>query len=276
MFTSLLITLREGLEAALILAVVISFLMRSDGGHLVKHVWYGAVAAALASLAAGGLLFAIGGSLSDEAGTVFEVVATFAAAVLLTYMIFWMRNNGRSLKSGLEDKARSAKSTSPLALTLLAFAAVGREGLETALFLFATAASSSAWSALTGGVAGLVIAAVAGVALYRGSVRLNLRTFFGVTGFLLILFAGGLLSYAIHEAEELGIVAASFAQPLWDTSAFLSHESGAGAILKALFGYRANPSLLQVIAYWTYLTTMSWFYFRPHSMPLQGVTDGGS
>jgi len=262
-FSSLLITLREGLEAALILAVVISFLRRSDGGHLVRYVWRGAGAAVLVSLAAGGLLFTVGGSLSDEAGELFEVAATLSAAALLTYVIIWMRNNGRNMKAGIEARTRSASAASPLALTLLSFAAVGREGLETALFLFASASSATPAATLIGGVIGLAAAGVAGAALYRGTVRLNLRVFFGVTGVLLIFFAAGLISYAIHEAEELGLVSAALAQPLWDTGAILSHEDGLGAMLKALFGYRATPSLAQVAAYWTYLAAMGWLYFRP-------------
>jgi high-affinity iron transporter len=275
-FSSLLITLREGLEAALILAVVISFLKRADGDHLTRYVWYGVAAAAVVSIAAGGALFALGGSLSDEAGEIFEIAATFSAAALLTYVILWMRKNGRNLKAGLEDRTRTASTASPLALAVLSFAAVGREGLETALFLFASASSATPAATLLGGITGLTIATAAGIALYRGTVNLNLKVFFGVTGVLLILFAAGLLSYAIHELEELGYVTGALAEPVWDTSPVLSHEGGAGAMLKAMFGYRANPSLLQVIVYWSYLAAMSWLYFRPQPDRLREVGQGNA
>lgn len=273
MFASLLITLREGLEAALILAVVISLLRRSDGGNLVRYVWYGVAAAAAVSLIAGGLLFTVGGSLSERANEIFEVVATLSAVALLTYVILWMRSNGKNMKEGIENRTRLASAASPAALTLLAFAAVGREGLETALFLFASSSTASPASTLIGGIAGLAIATVVGVALYRGTIRLNLRVFFGVTGVLLIFLAAGLLSYAVHEIEELGYVAAPLSEPVWDTGSILSHESGVGAVLKAMFGYRADPSMLQVIVYWTYLLAMGWLFFRPQETLLRRVPE---
>lgn len=271
MFSSLLITLREGLEAALILAVVISFLRRSGRGELTRNVWQGVALAVALSILAGAVLFTVGGALSEEASEIFEIVATISAVALLTYVIIWMRRNGRNLKAGLEDKTRQASAASPMALAFLSFAAVGREGLETALFLFASTSTATPAATFIGGMIGLAIAVVAGVALYRGTVRLNLRAFFGVTGVLLILFAAGLISYAIHEIEELGYVPAFLAAPLWDTGFLLDHRQGLGAILKAMFGYFANPSLLQVTVYWTYLTAMMWLYFRPVTFGLRSA-----
>lgn len=275
MFSSLLITLREGLEAALILAIIISFLGRTGEGSRRRYVWLGAAGAAALSAVAGAALFAAGGSLPEEAAEVFEVAATFSAAILLTYMIVWMRNNGGGIKAGLESRV-GARAASPAALALLSFTAVGREGLETALFLFASAASASAAVTLTGGLAGLGLAAIAGAALYRGSLRLDLKVFFNVTGVLLILFAAGLISHSIHEVEEMGAVAAPLSEPLWDTGALLGHEEGPGAVLKSLFGYRSDPSLLQVLAYWSYLLMMAGLFFRPGLSRLAGAREGSA
>lgn len=264
MLSSLLITLREGLEAALIIAIVVSFLWRAGEGRLVRYAWAGVVAALLLSLVAGGFLFYFAGELGEEAAEVFEVAGTLLAVAVLTYMIIWMRNHGVGIKGGLERRTQLAVGAStPLAITLLAFVTVGREGLETALFLYAGASSSSVLSTIIGAVAGFSLAVLAGIAVYRGGSRLNLRLFFSVTGVLLILFGAGILSYSLHELGEMGVIPVALAAPLWDTGWLLGHDDGVGAILKSTFGYYATPSLIQVAGYWSYLGTMLWLFFRP-------------
>lgn len=265
MLTALLITLREGLEAALILAVVISFLTRMDAAGMRRYVWLGAWAAAGLSAAAGLLLYLLSGGLSGEVGEIFEIAMTVTAVGVLTYMVMWMRGHGGEVRGHLERKTeKAARAASPLALAALAFAAVGREGLETVLFLFASVSSGGFLATTAGGATGLALAAVAGVGLYRGSSRLNIKVFFNVTGILLIIFAAGILSYALHELEEVGLPSL-LVEPVWDTGAVLSDEGGAGAVLKTLFGYTATPSLLQIAGYWTYLGLMCWLYLRPYS-----------
>lgn len=265
MLTALLITLREGLEAALILAVVISFLTRMDAAGMRRYVWLGAWAAAGLSAAAGLLLYLLSGGLSGEVGEIFEIAMTVTAVGVLTYMVMWMRGHGGEVRGHLERKTeKAARAASPLALATLAFAAVGREGLETVLFLFASVSSGGFLATTAGGATGLALAAVAGVGLYRGSSRLNIKVFFNVTGILLIIFAAGILSYALHELEEVGLPSL-LVEPVWDTGAVLSDEGGAGAVLKTLFGYTATPSLMQIAGYWTYLGLMCWLYLRPYS-----------
>ena len=265
MLTALLITLREGLEAALILAVVISFLTRMGEAGMRRYVWLGAWAAAGLSAAAGLLLYLLSGGLSGEVGEIFEIAMTVTAVGVLTYMVMWMRGHGGEVRGHLERKTeKAARAASPLALAALAFAAVGREGLETILFLFASVSSGGIVATTAGGAAGLALAAVAGVGLYRGSSRLNIKVFFNVTGILLIVFAAGILSYALHEVEEIGLPSL-LVEPVWDTGAVLSDEGGAGAVLKTLFGYTATPSLMQIAGYWTYLGLMCWLYLRPYS-----------
>lgn len=265
MLTALLITLREGLEAALILAVVISFLTRMDAAGMRRYVWLGAWAAAGLSAAAGLLLYLLSGGLSEEVGEIFEIAMTVTAVGVLTYMVMWMRGHGGEVRGHLERKTeKAARAASPLALAALAFAAVGREGLETVLFLFASVSSGGFLATTAGGATGLALAAVAGVGLYRGSSRLNIKVFFNVTGILLIIFAAGILSYALHELEEVRLPSL-LVEPVWDTGAVLSDEGGAGAVLKTLFGYTATPSLMQIAGYWTYLGLMCWLYLRPYS-----------
>ncbi|HDZ59453.1 MAG TPA: hypothetical protein ENH44_01540 [Actinobacteria bacterium] len=264
MFSALLISLREGLEAVLILVIVISFLRRLGEGRLVRYAWGGAAGALAFSLIAGGALFVFAGELGEEAAEMFEVGGNLLALAVLTYVIIWMRNHGAGLKGGLELRTRQAvQSATPLAISLLAFAAVGREGLETVLFLFAGASSSQAASMVAGAASGFTLAALAGIAIYRGSARLNLRLFFNVTGVLLILFGAGILSHVLQEAGEPGFIPAVLTGPLWDTSRLLGHGSGFGAILGATFGYYATPSLVQVTGYWAYLTVMLWLYLKP-------------
>ena len=259
-----LFSLREGLEAVLVIAIILSFLKRTGMEELGRFVWYGVFAASLLCITAGSLLFSLAGSLSDEAGEVFEITVTFMAAGMLTFMIVWMKRHGQEVKSGMELKARRAsRSASPVAISLLAFATVGREGLETVLFLQANASASGPGSTITGAIAGFSTAAITGVALYKGVYHLNLKKFFDITGILLMIFAAGIIGNAVHEIVSSGILPAVLSEPVWNTGALLSHRDGFGAVLHSLFGYRADPDLLQVISYWLYLGIMTWVYFRP-------------
>jgi len=149
-----------------------------------------------------------------------------------------------------------------LALGLLAFVAVGREGLETALFMFAAVQAASSHGTTLGGVLGLGAAVLLGYLLYRGTYRMNLRVFFNVTSILLLLFAAGLLAHGIHELHEAALIA-PIIEHVWDTNALLSESSTLGSFLKALFGYNGNPSLVEVLAWAAYLTLVGWAYFRP-------------
>lgn len=263
MLTALLITLREGLEAALIIAVVISFLNRMGEGSRSRYVWLGAGAAAGLSAVAGVILFLVSGEMPEEAGEIFEIAVTVLAVGVLTYMVLWMRSHGSEVRGELEHKTRrAARAASPLALAALAFAAVGREGLETVLFLFASVSSSGVLETIGGGGIGIALAVAAGAGLYRGSSRLNIRLFFNVTGVLLIIFAAGILSSALHELEAAGLPAA-LVEPVWDSGGLLADDSGAGAVFKALLGYEASPSLVQIISYWSYIAVMAWLYIKP-------------
>lgn len=262
MAASTLITLREGLEAALIIGIILAYLKRTGNSDRGASIWMGAAAAALLSVVAGGAIFLTAGEFTGRAEELFEGTAMLTAAGVLTYMIFWMRRQSINIRAHLVSQVDSALAAgSPFALGLLAFVAVGREGIETALFMFAAVKTSGAGPATSGGVLGLVLAIVLGYLLYRGTYRMNLRAFFNVTSALLLLFAAGLLAHGIHEFQEAGVI--PVIRQLWDINWLLPESSTVGSFLKALFGYNGNPSLIEVLAWTGYLGLLGWVYFRP-------------
>jgi high-affinity iron transporter len=263
MAASFLITLREGLEAALILGIILAYLTRTGNRDRAGSVWVGTGAAVLLSLLAGGMIFLTAGSIEGRAEEIFEGVAMFTAAAVLTYMIFWMRRQAINIRAHLQAQVNTAlQSGSALALGLLAFVAVGREGIETALFMFAAARTTSPSATTAGGLLGLAAAALLGYLLYRGTYRLNLRAFFNVTSILLLLFAAGLLAHGLHEFHEAAIIPPVI-EHVWDINPILDENSTLGSFLKALFGYNGNPSLVEVLAWAGYLALVGWAYFRP-------------
>lgn len=201
------VVLREGFEASLVVGIVLAFLERTGRRDGFNTVWAGVAAAVAISIAAGVVLFTIGAELEGTAGAVFEGSAAILAAALLTWMIFWMRRQARSIRKEIEGRVSSALAQgSALGLAAIAFVGVLREGVETALFLFSTTEESSPVISLVGGVVGLGIAIVLGYAFYRGSSRLNLRLFFQATSALLLLFAGWLLTKGLEELAEGGVI----------------------------------------------------------------------
>jgi len=264
MFSSLLITLREGLEAALIIGIILAYLARTDNRQGFKSVWLGVIFAVAASLAAGVVIFVLAGEFGGRAEEIFEGAAMFIAAGVLTWMILWMRKQAVNIKAHLHAQIESVlNSGSSLALMILAFVVIVREGIETVLFLFAaTRVAESPALFAAGGFLGLTAAVVIGYALYKGAYKLNLRTFFNVTSLVLIVFAGGLLAHGIHEFHEAGIVP-PLVEHVWDINHILPETSTPGRFLTAIIGYNGNPSLLEVIAYTVYLALTLWVYFRP-------------
>ena len=249
MVAALVLAFREGLEAALIVGIVMGVLGRVGRRDQEKMVWLGAGLAALFSLAAGIGLYALGISFEGRAEEVFEGLAMLSAAGVLTWMIFWMDKQGRQIQAGLEqDVRRAAMGGGRWAIFSLAFLAVFREGIELALFLTAATFTTTAASTLLGGLLGLGLAALAGLLIFFSTTRLDVGTFFRVTSVLLIFFAAGLVAHGIHELNEAAVVPA-VVEHVWDTNWVLDEDSGGGQILKALLGYNGNPSLTEVVAY---------------------------
>ncbi len=263
MLSALLITLREGLEAALIIGIILAYLSATNNRQGFKPVWTGTALAVVVSLVAGAMVYFTVGRLEGKAEEIFEGIAMWTAAGVLTWMIFWMRKQAKNIKGHLHAQIQYALgSGSMLGLFGLAFVAVVREGIETVLFLFAatTVAESAALSAV-GGILGLGIAVAIGYSIYKGTSKLNIRTFFNVTGLLLILFAAGLLAHGIHEFHEAGIIPPVIAH-VWDIDQIFPEKSVIGRFLTAIFGYNANPSLVEVLAYIGYLGfTLAGYYW---------------
>ena len=266
MIAALLITLREGLEAALIVGVVLSVLRKLGQSDRTRPVWWGVLAAVGTSLVAGLALNALGVAFEGRGEEIFEGVAMLLAAAVLTWMIFWMQRQGRQVQVELESDVRQAvRGGNAWALFSLAFVAVVREGIETVLFLTAAAFNASPVQTLVGGALGLVIAIALGWLMFAAGKRIDVRAFFRVTGFLLILFAAGLFAHGVHELQEAAILP-TIVGHVWDVNPLLNENGTVGTFLKALFGYNGNPSLLEVIVYVAYLTAVSAMSLR-NSLP---------
>jgi high-affinity iron transporter len=201
------VVLREGFEASLVVGIVLAFLDRTGRRDGFNTVWAGVAAAVAISVAAGVVLFTIGAELEGTAAAFFEGSAAILAAGLLTWMIFWMRGQARSIRKDIEGRVSTALAQgSAIGLAAIAFVGVLREGVETALFLFSTTEESTPVVSFVGGMIGLVLAVVLGYAFYRGSSRLNLRLFFQATSVLLLLFAAWLLTKGLEELAEGGVI----------------------------------------------------------------------
>jgi high-affinity iron transporter len=273
MGASFVIALREGIEAALIVSIILAYLKQLGATDRARLVWWGTGLAVLLSVAVGTAIFIAGAEFEGTAEQVFEGLVTLAAVGVLTWMIFWMRRQGARIKSELQEKVDTALVAGGLALAGLAFFAVLREGIETALFLFAAAKGTAVEGTavapatqVTGAVLGLVLAVVLGVLLYRGGIRMNLRTFFRVTGMILIVVAAGLFAYSLHELQEAGWL--PFLEThAYDLSASLPDDEGAGAILRGLVGYNADPTWLEVVGWAAYLVVVGGLFLRTPRVP---------
>ncbi len=244
-----LIAFREGLEAALIVGIVLGYLRRIGRQDRAPLAGLGIIAAMLASAALAVGMNRVGATLETPYEQLFEGTTMLIAVGVLTWMIFWMRYQARFMKRELEARLQSAISTgASFSLVALSFVMVFREGLETALFLAANAFAADGVSTLLGALVGLALAAAAGVAIYVLAVRLNLKLFFDITSIFLVLFAAGLLAHAVGEYQEIGLLPVLTAQA-WNTEALLSNESVLGSVLSSLVGYNANPSVLEVVGY---------------------------
>ena len=269
MLPSFLLSLREGLEAALIIGIVLGALQKIRRTDLTPALWMGTLAALGVSILTAVILTLFGLSLEDGAEQIYEGITMLLAAGILTWMIFWMSGQAKNIKSELEEGINKAVATTgKRAVFGLAFLAVVREGVELALFITAAFFAGSSENVttniiltLTGVVLGLGTAVLLGWSLLAATARLNLRRFFQITGYLLILFAAGLVAHGIHEFNEVGWIP-SIIEHVWDVNAVVDETSVVGELLKTLFGYNGNPSLTEVIGYFVYLAVAIFFFTR--------------
>jgi high-affinity iron transporter len=259
---SLLITLREGFEAALVVAIVLAAVKRSERPDMARWVWLGTGAALLTAIVVGWIIHITVDDLTGATRARVFAVICFGAAILLTWMIFWMRKHARSLKGELEGKTLRALEQSAFALGAVAFVAVAREGLETALFLISTTTNSSGTDVLIGGLIGVALACALGVAVYHGSQLISLRTFFQVTGVLIILFAAGLMSRGVlflQTSNDLGTL--NDAVYNLTGQQWLTQSTQSGRFLAGIFGWDPRPSIEQVVVYLGYLIPVLIMFF---------------
>jgi len=254
MLATLVIFLREGVEASMIIAILLAYLNRIGRREHFRDVFIGVGAALIIATAGGAIAYATIRSYDgSRVQTIFETVTYLVAATVLTYMTFWMRSHARSLSKELRARAEAAlDGRARWGLGLLAFQAVGREGLETVVFTLAIIFSTSAASALSGAVIGLAGSLAIAFVIYRLGHRLNLSRFFTVIGVLLMVFAAGLLADSVQNMQELGWLPV-LDTPMWHSASLLSEDSAFGDVLHSFFGYSDAPTPLQLLVYVGYL-----------------------
>lgn len=261
MIASFVIGLREGIEAALVVGIVLGYLKKIGAESLERPVYGGIILGVAASIGVAGTFVLLAVGFKGSLETTFEGATMFISAAILTSVIVWMRKNSMAMSEDLKARLASAATQgTTLGLASLAFFSIFREGVETVLFLGSTSFTSSGAQVLIGGSLGLAVAFVIGVLIIRYSVRLDLRTFFSVTGVLLILFAAGLVARGVVEFQEAGYFP-SLVEHVWDTGGLVAGDSYLGNILTALLGYDPAPSLMEILwyaAYW--LLLVAWLY----------------
>ena len=266
MGATFVVTLREAFEAALLLGIVYAYLERVGARTEYRWVTLGGALGLVASVLAGVAVSFLSGPLLDLGPDLVAAAVIFFAVALLTWHSWWMRQHARAVKGDVQRRIDEARTTQRLWIVgLVAFTGVFREGAETVLFLWGLMSQTSigGWGGVTGGVLGVVTAAMLGWAVFRGGRQLSLPRFFAATTMLLVLVAAGLFSTGIGKLIGLGLIPAGDA--LWDTSGLLSDHSVVGGFLSGLVGYRARPTAPEVIGYAVYLVGASLLLFTPRT-----------
>ncbi len=263
MLSTFIIALREGLEAALIVGILVAYLVKSDQRSHLRALWSGVALAITASLAFGAFLSYTSAELSEKGEELFAGTTSFVAVGLVTWMVFWMKRAARGLRDELHGKAEVAVTSGALSMAALAFFAVAREGLETSLFLYTNFKTVGAFSTATLGlILGLALAVGLGYGIYNRAVKINLSKFFAYSGVALIVVAAGVLSYGIHEFQEFGILPGPDAFA-WDVTSWMAKESFMAALLGGTIGFDTTTSWLQLAVWVAYLGLTISAYLSP-------------
>lgn len=253
MAANFLIGLREGLEAALIVGILAAYLVRSGQREVLTWLWGGVIAAIAASVVAAVALSLTADGLPERGEQIFAGVMSWTAVALITWMVFWMARNARKLKGQLHAQVDTALAKNRWALALIAFVAVGREGLETAIFLWTSVRATGGTSVeLLGAFLGLAVAALLGVLIYQGSLRVALSKLFTITGVALIVVAAGLTAYGIHEFQEAGLLPGEYALA-FDARGVIDPEGWIGTLLKGTLSLSPAMSWLEVAGWFAYV-----------------------
>jgi high-affinity iron transporter len=265
-----LIGLREGIEASLIVGILVAYVVRVGRKDVLHKLWFGVGVAVVVPLGVGALLTWGPYGLSSQAQELIGGSLSLLAVGFVTWMIFWMGKTARSMKSTLHTRLDAALLGAGWGVVVLAMLSVGREGLETALFVWATVASvGGAWEPAVGAVLGILAAAVVGFLLYRGFVKINLGKFFTWTAAFLILVAGGVFAYAIGDLQEAGLIPGAEAHA-YDISGVIPASSWYGTVLQGIVNFNPSPTWLQVIGWVAYIGVVTVFYVRQHRASSNG------
>jgi high-affinity iron transporter len=262
MLANFLIGLREGLEAALVVSILIAYLVKTGRTDRIRRVWAGVLVAIALSVGFGAVLTFTSSTMSFEAQEAFGGLMSICAVGLVTWMIFWMRRTGRHLKRELEGKMAAALDVGPLALILIAFVSVAREGIETSLFIWSTTQATSGTQPFLGAILGLLTATALGYLIYRSAIQINLAKFFQYTGAGLVLVAAGVLAYGLHDLQEAGWLP-GLASTVFDVSAQVPLSSWYGALLKGAFNWNPAPTHIELTAWAVYLVTVMTAFMWP-------------
>lgn len=268
LFRSALIGLREGLEAALVISILIAFLVKSDRRDALKWVWTGVGAAIAVCVAIGTVIAYTIGELPFEQQEIFGGTLSIVAVAFVTWMIFWMRATARAIAGELRGRLSDALAIGPLAVLVMALLAVGREGLETMAFFYANVrtAERGTTEPLLGFIVGITVALVLGWLIYRGAIRFDLGRFFMVTGVLLVFVAAGILAYGLHDLQEARVLP-GLTTLAFDLSGPMPEDSWYGALLKGLLNYSAQTTVLQAIAWLAYVAVVLTLFLLPRRQP---------
>lgn len=266
MLANYLIGLREGLEAALVVSILVAYLVKTERRELLPRIWAGVAIAVLVSMGFGFALFYGPRGLTFEAQEMIGGTLSIVAVGLVTWMIFWMARAARTLSGELRGQIDGAAEGPWWGLVLVAILAVGREGLETALFLWsATEAVSrdtdATWQPLVGAALGIATAVVLGYLLYRGAISINLSTFFTWTGGFLILVAGGVLSYGVHDLQEAGVLP-GLDNLAWDVSDTIDPTTWYATLLKGIFNFSPQTTVLEAVVWVLYVVPVMFLFVR--------------
>ena len=262
MLGNALIGLREGLEASLVVSILVAFLVRTDRRGELPRVWLGVGLAITVSVGVTLALTLTQQALTFEAQEALGGSLSIIAVGFVTWMIFWMRRNARTLSKDLQGRLDDAIRLGPVAVVVMAALAVGREGLETAVFFFAAAqAAGQTTQPLIGFLLGIAVAILLAYLLYRGAVKINLGRFFTVTGFFLIFVAAGILAYGVHDLQEAGILP-GLTTLAFDVSAAIPPDSWYGTLLKGIFNFSPQTTVLEAVVWVVYVATVVPLFLR--------------
>jgi high-affinity iron transporter len=261
-FANYLIGLREGVEAALVVSILIAYLVKTGRRDALVPVWVGVGLAVGLSLAFGAALTFTSSTMSFQAQEAFGGIMSIVAVGFVTWMIFWMKRTARNIKGELHGRLEGALRVGPYAIAVVAFIAVAREGLETSLFIWAAVESTgSGATPIVGALLGLATAVLLGWLFYRGALRLDLARFFTWTGAALVVVAAGVFAYAIHDLQEAGILP-GLDSTAYDATAVIPPSSWYGTLFKGIFNISPAPSWLELIAWLSYLIPVMYLYLR--------------